>query len=139
MSDRPERNIVHAAFHGGNGYYDLNMPDCLDLPITNLKKLFTVICKEHYINQDFESVIAPTIEGWLVYLIEQEKENWHTASVTFQAEYRDASFIRNSYQKREAKKKNDAMMREVKAAKKAYEGYQKRLSAWMDIKAKYVY
>lgn len=139
MSDKPDRNRFHAVFHDGKGSYDLNLPDCLDLPITKLKKLFTVICKEHYINHDFESVIVPTIEGWLAYLIEQEKENWHIASVTFQKEYRAVSFIRNPYQKREAEKKNNAMMREVKAAKRAYEGYQKRLSAWMDIKAKYVY
>lgn len=138
MSDRPERNVLSAVFNGGRGRYELKMPDCLDLPLTKLKKLFTIICKEHYINLDFESVIVPTIEGWLAYQIEQEKENWHTASVTFQSEYRDASFIRSPYQKREAERKNNAMMREVKAAKKAYEGYQKRLSAWMDIKAKYV-
>lgn len=138
MSDRPERDRVHAVFNDGHGHYDLGMPGCLDLPITNLKKLFTVICKEHYINCDFESVIAPTIEGWLTYLIEQEKAHWQAESVIFRNEYRDVSFIRNPYQKKEATKKNNAMMRKVKAAKKAYEGYQKRLNAWMDIKAKYV-
>lgn len=138
MSDIPERNCIHAVFHDGDGSYDLKLPECLTLPVTKLKKLFTVICKEPYLNRNFESVTVPTVEGWLAYLIEQGKENWHTASVTFQTEYRDISFIHNPHQKREAEKKNNAMMRTVKAAKNAYEGYQKRLSVWMDIKAKYV-
>lgn len=139
MLDSPERNRIHAVFNDGKGSFDLNLPDFLNLPVTKLKKLFTVICKEYYINRDFESVIVPTIEGWLAYLIEREKEKWHTASITFQREYKDVSFICNPYLKKEAEKKNDAMMREVKAAKRAHEGYKKRLSAWMDIKAKYVY
>lgn len=138
MSDRPERNCIHAVFNGGDGSYDLKLPECLDLPITKFKKLFTVILKEHYLNRDFESVIAPAVEEWLAYLIEREKARWNTASIVFQNEYRDISFIRDRNAKAAAKRKNDELMREVKAAKRSYEGYQKRLSAWSDIKAKYV-
>ncbi len=73
MLDKPDRDRICARFHDGAGIYALNLPDCLNLPITRFKKLFTVILKEHYLNSDFEEVIAPTIEGWLAYLIEQEK------------------------------------------------------------------
>lgn len=139
MLDKPERDRIHVVFHDGAGSYDLNLPDCLDLPITRFKKLFTVILKEHYLNRDFESVIAPTVESWLAYLIEREKARWETASHTFQQEYRDVSYVPGQFAKAQVKKRNNKLTREVKAAKKAYEDYQKRLSAWSDIKAKYVY
>lgn len=138
MLEKPKRDYIHAQFHDGMGYYDLKFPDCLDLPLRQLKDLFIVILREYYLNKDFESVIAPTVDEWLAYLVDMERVHWQAASQTFALECRDVSHIWDMHEKAQIKRHNSELEREVKTAKKAYEFYQKRLNAWKDLKAKYV-
>ena len=112
----------------------LNIPVYLtDATIPQLRKMFALICRHSYQNeQTIQAITAGMPE-----ILEHLKADWAAKSRIFQTEYKDPTFSRTKKQAATIRANNKSLMADVKSAKKTYERFQKITAIWNETKIKY--
>lgn len=112
----------------------LNIPVYLtDATIPQLRKMFALICRHSYQNeQTIQAITAGMPE-----ILEHLKADWAAKSRIFQTEYKDPTFSRTKKRAAAIRANNKLLMAEVKSAKKTYERFQKIIAIWNETKIKY--
>lgn len=112
----------------------LNIPVYLtDATIPQLRKMFALICRHSYQNeQTIQAITAGMPE-----ILEHLKVDWAAKSRIFQTEYKDPTFSRTKKQAAAIRANNKLLIADVKSAKKTYERFQKIIEIWNETKIKY--
>ena len=112
----------------------LNIPVYLtDATIPRLRKMFALICRYSYQNeQTIQAITAGMPE-----ILEHLKADWAAKSRIFQTEYKDPTFSRTKKQAAAIRANNKLLIADVKSAKKTYERFQKIIEIWNETKIKY--
>lgn len=114
----------------------LNIPVYLtDATIPQLRKMFVLICRYSYQNeQTIRAIDASTSE-----ILEHLKADWANKSRIFQTEYKDLTYDYNKTRKQAAaiRANNKSLMADFTSAKKTYERFQKIIALWNETKNKY--
>ena len=112
----------------------LNIPVYLtDATIPQLRKMFALICRYSYQNEQTIQEVNESIVEILAHL----KADWAAKSRIFQTEYKDPTFSRTKKQAAAIRANNKSLMADVKSAKKTYERFQKIIAIWDETKIKY--
>lgn len=112
----------------------LNIPVYLtDATIPQLRKMFTLICRHSYQNEQTIQAVNESMVEILAHL----KADWAAKSRIFQTEYKDPTFSRTKKQDAAIRANNKSLMADVKSAKKTYERFQKIVGIWNETKIKY--
>lgn len=112
----------------------LNIPVYLtDATIPQLRKMFTLICRHSYQNEQTIQAVNESMMEILAHL----KADWAAKSRIFQTEYKDPTFNRTKKQAAAIRANNKSLMADVKSAKKTYERFQKIIGIWNETKIKY--
>ena len=112
----------------------LNIPVYLtDATIPQLRKMFTLICRHSYQNEQTIQAVNESMVEILAHL----KADWAAKSRIFQTEYKDPTFSRTKKQAATIRANNKSLMADVKSAKKTYERFQKIVGIWNETKIKY--
>ncbi len=116
----------------------IRLPGLLDLPIKNVRKIFSIMLWDDRGNQQ---AIQDT-ELYLESIVPESKQAWDAASVKYQREWR---LIEKPTRRRNRKEierdaairaHNDELTRAVKRAKSQYEHWVKIQALWNDTKHK---
>lgn len=115
------------------------LPGLLELPIKNIRKIFSIMLSEPWQN---EEAIRNT-ELYLEDIVPDSKQAWGDASVRFQREWRmiekPATVRRTKVEISKTaaiQRHNDELTRAVKKAKRQYERWVKIQALWNDTKYK---
>ena len=112
----------------------LNIPVYLtDATIPQLRKMFALICRYSYQNEQTIQAIDASMPEILGHL----EADWAAKSRIFQTEYKDPTFSRTKKQAAAIRANNKSLMADVKSAKKTYERFQKIIAIWDETKIKY--
>ena len=112
----------------------LNIPVYLtDATIPQLRKMFALICRHSYQNEQTIQAVNESMVEVLAHL----KADWAAKSRIFQTEYKDPTFSRTNKQAAAIRANNKSLMADVKSAKKTYERFQKIIAIWDETKIKY--
>lgn len=112
----------------------LNIPVYLtDATIPQLRKMFALICRYSYQNEQTLQEVNESMVEILAHL----KADWAAKSRIFQTEYKDPTFSRTKKQAAAIRANNKSLMADVKSAKKTYERFQKIIAIWDETKIKY--
>ena len=112
----------------------LNIPVYLtDATIPQLRKMFALICRYSYQNEQTIQAIDASMPEILGHL----KADWAAKSRIFQTEYKDPTFSRTKKQAAAIRANNKSLMADVKSAKNTYERFQKIIAIWDETKIKY--
>lgn len=112
----------------------LNIPVYLtDATIPQLRKMFVLICRYSYQNEQTIQAITTSMPE----ILEHLKADWTNKSRIFQTEYKDPTFNRTKKQAAAIRIRNKSLMADVKSAKKTYERFQKIIAIWDETKIKY--
>lgn len=112
----------------------LNIPVYLtDATIPQLRKMFTLICRHSYQNEQTIQAVNESMMEILAHL----KADWAAKSRIFQTKYKDPTFSRTKKQAAAIRANNKLLIADVKSAKKTYERFQKIIEIWNETKIKY--
>lgn len=112
----------------------LNVPVYLtDATIPQLRKMFALICRYSYQNEQTIQAIDASMPEILGHL----KTDWANKSRIFQTEYKDPTYNKTRKQAAAIRANNKSLMADVKSAKKTYERFQKIIALWNETKNKY--
>lgn len=119
------------------GQITLDLPVALDkLSIGTLKKIFRILLEKDWFVGNGDTIRE--IDEFIPVRIADWKEQWDYASKVFQINYRDPSYGGKSPKERkQIRRENDQLVKDVKHAKKHYEKAEKVLSMWTELKEKY--
>ena len=118
----------------GKCHIILNIPVYLtDATIPQLRKMFALICRHSYQNEQTLQEVNESMVEILAHL----KADWAAKSRIFQTEYKDPTFSRTKKQAAAIRANNKSLMADVKSAKKTYERFQKIIAIWDETKIKY--
>ena len=118
----------------------LNMPVAMeDMTITNLRKFFKFMDQEYWRNEESTQKFF----SYIPEILEDLKDKWGEASLTFQKDYQDPKFdssgnyISDKEEREKRRNHNQRLMNKVKAAKAKYERFQKRVPKLEELKEQY--
>ena len=114
----------------------LNIPVYLtDATIPQLRKMFALICRYGYQNEQTIQAINSSMSE----ILEHLKADWANKSRIFQTEYKYLTYDYSKTRKQAAaiRANNKSLMADVKSAKKTYERFQKIIALWNETKNKY--
>ena len=118
----------------------LNMPVAMeDMTITNLRKFFKFMDQEYWRNEENTQKFF----SYIPEILEDLKDKWGEASLTFQKDYQDPKFdssgnyISDKEEREKRRNHNQRLMNKVKAAKAKYERFQKRVPKLEELKEQY--
>ena len=113
----------------------------IEMSLTNLRKFFKWACRWSGDNKegvhDFFSCIPEVSEHLM--------DEWNTASIEFQKEYRDPDFdskgnrITDAKERKSRKAHNNRLLKKVKTAKTNYDKFQKRIPKLKELQDQYDY
>lgn len=112
----------------------LNLPVYLEeAGIRQLKKMFTLICRYKYQNEQEIS----NLENYMKQHLDLLNADWREKSIIYQREYQNHKYVSSPKLAAEMKRNNKRRENACWACKKKYERFQKIIGYWNEIKNKY--
>lgn len=118
----------------------LNMPVAMEeISVVNLRKFFKWADQEYWRNEDSTRLFF----SYIPEVLEELKDEWDTASLTYQKEYqdpkyKDGNYIKDKDERERRRNHNKRLLSKVKTAKARYERFQKKVPKLEELKSQYM-